>query len=189
MPFALLALLLVGAAAWLALYGGRNTAFLPSSVGDAVSALLPDRERVREALRAAGDRYLSGYNSAWPAWLDALGWVESRWQLDAVNRSGADGARGGAWGPTQITEKTARGVGYTGDISQLAADPDLAADWTAKIMLARPGGPPRTPEDAAAWWNAGRTSFDSLPEDHVTRTDYAPKFLAAIGGIEGGSLG
>lgn len=187
MPLALLALLVVGAAAYIALYGDR--AFVPPSVvGDAVSALLPERERVREALRAAGDRFLAAYDPRWPTWLDALGWVESRWRLDAVNRSGADGARGGAWGPTQITERTARGVGFAGDISQLTVDPGLAAEWTARIMLSRPGGPPPTAEDAAAWWNAGRASFDALPADHVTRTEYAPRLLAAIDGIAGGSL-
>lgn len=187
MPVAVLVLLVVGAAAWVALYGGRETV-PPSIVADAVSALLPERERVREALRAAGERFLSAYNSAWPTWLDALGLVESRWRLGAVNRSGTDGARGGAWGPTQITEWTARGVGYGGDMEALTSDPELAVEWTARIMLSRPGGPPPTPEDAAAWWNAGRTSFDALPEDHVTRTAYAPRFLSAIEGIEGGNL-
>jgi soluble lytic murein transglycosylase-like protein len=141
--------------------------------------LTEERRKVRLALRAAARRH--GID---PDIMDALGRVESGWNLRAVNLSGPDGARGGAWGPTQITARTAAAHGYSGPMSAFTTDPDLAAEWSARIMAARPGGPPRTVEDAAAWWNAGRASFASLPAGHITREDYAPKARAALAQVK-----
>jgi soluble lytic murein transglycosylase-like protein len=132
------------------------------------------RARVRKALRDAARRL--GVDPDLP---DAIGYVESRWR-PATNLSGPDGARGGAWGPTQITERTARDHGFGGDMAELNASPELAAEWTSRILAARPGGPPRTIQDAAAWWNAGRPSASQLGAAHVTRTDYIPKAEAAL---------
>jgi hypothetical protein len=166
--------------AYVLLYGGKGTAFGPLGLAAGAVALFPDRERVREALRTAFEaRGLPG------EWGEALGWVESRWRLGATNMSGPDGARGGAWGPTQITEKTARAYGYSGDMAAFTADPDLAAQWSATIMAA---GHPATLSDAGAWWNAGRASFDALPPDHVTRVTYVPRLLAALDAIESGAV-
>ncbi len=147
------------------------------------AAVVVSKKRVRRALREAGVK-----QDVDPDILDALGYVESRWRLSAVNMSGSDGARGGAWGPTQITERTARAHGYTGPMSAFTKDPDLAAYWTAKIMRARPGGPPERIEDASAWWNAGRRSAASLDADHITRVDYIPKAIAALEKVRGSPL-
>ena len=140
-----------------------------------VVSMNAEQRRVRlAAQRAARDWRVN------PDILEALGYVESRWRLSAVNKSGADGERGGSWGPFQLSEKTARAYGYLGPMADLTTDPDLAAGWAARILAARPGGPPQTVEDAAAWWNAGRTSFAQLGPAHITRTDYVPKALAAL---------
>lgn len=111
------------------------------------------------------------------AWGEAIGRVESGLSMAARNLSGTDGARGGAWGPTQITEKTARAYGYTGPMDALNRDLDLAASLSAKIAAA---GRPMTIQDLGAWWNAGKRTFDALPADHVTRTSYVPRLLAAL---------
>lgn len=134
-----------------------------------------EKQKVRRALREAGVM-----QNVDPDILEAIGYVESRWRLGAVNKSGPDGARGGAFGPTQITEKTARAHGYTGPMEALTTDAALAARLTATIMRNRPGGPPKTIQDAAAWWNAGRTSAAQLSASHVTRTTYIPRALAAL---------
>lgn len=115
-----------------------------------------------------------------PDIMEAIGYVESKWNLAATNLTGPDGARGGAYGPTQITERTARAHGYEGDMIELTRDARLAAFWTAKIMRARPGGPPETIEDAGAWWNAGRKSASLLTDTHVTRVVYIPRAVAAL---------
>lgn len=159
---------------WLVLALG----LLVLSGGGAIVALsVSERQkRVRRALRDAAQRH--GLN---PDVLEAIGYVETRWNPTLANMSGTDGARGGAHGPTQITERTAREHGYTGTMAALRTeDASLAAEWTARIMKARPGGGPVTLEDAVAWWNAGRTSFAALGPTHVTRTDYAPKARTAL---------
>ena len=144
-------------------------------LGGGATVVLTAQQRVRAALRRAARRY--GLD---PDVVDAIGYVESRWTVAARNLTGADGARGGAWGPTQITERTARAAGYVGRIGALAEDVELAAEWTARIMLTRPGGPPRTVEDASAYWNAGRASAAALPAGHVTLTTYIPRARSAL---------
>jgi soluble lytic murein transglycosylase-like protein len=153
------------------------------------AVVVVSRERLRDLLRRAAIRY-----GIRPELVDALAKVESNWKLGAVNKAGRDGARGGAFGPTQITEQTLRSHGGTFPAEQLTQDPELAAEWTARIIAARPGGPPTTPEDLAAWWNAGRSSWAALPltvtrkradgssysEPHPTRADYLPKLVDAL---------
>lgn len=144
--------------------------------------ITPAQFIIRKALREAARRH--GID---PDLIDAIGYVESRWHADAKNLAGADGARGGAWGATQITDHTARGAGFTGKREDLLSI-DVAAEWTMKIMLSRPGGPPRTAEEAGAWWNAGRKTFEELPAANTARTDYVPKLHAALAVVRANPL-
>jgi hypothetical protein len=137
------------------------------------AAVVISRAELARVLREAFARYKLP-----AAWGEALGRVESNLTMAAKVLTGSDGARGGAWGPTQITERTARAHGYTGPMDALTEDPALAAEWTARIAAA---GRPATIEDLGAWWNAGRTTFGALPADHVTRTNYVPRLVAALG--------
>jgi soluble lytic murein transglycosylase-like protein len=150
---------------------------LPGGAAVAVAVKLAndERSRVRRALREAGVK-----QNVDPDILEAIGYVESGWKLGARSTDPRDEARGGSWGPTQLSERTARAYGYRGEMAALQRDPDLAAEWTARIMRARPGGPPETVEDASAWWNAGRASAAQLGPSHETRTSYIPRALAAL---------
>lgn len=130
------------------------------------------RKRNRQLLRDAATRW-----NLEPDWLDAIGYVESRWNANATNMTGADLERGGAVGMTQITMKTAQAYGYKGSVQDLLASPETQAELSAQIMAA---GDPQSLEDAAAWWNAGRKRASQLPSSHVTRTDYIPKAQAAL---------
>lgn len=164
-PWVLLALA-AAVFAYLAGWGSSGSAGLTTIAQGAV-ALLPGRDGVRQALRAAAVRY--GID---PDWLDALGWQESRWNAAAVNNTGGDAARGGSYGPTQISATTARAFGYQGDMDALS-DPSLAAELTAQMVsqgfAERSGvvyryGPPASLEQLAAVWNAGRLDTDpALP--------------------------
>ena len=137
-----------------------------------VMQAMTERERIKAAMRGAAERY--GIDPNIP---DALAAVESGYDMGATNQSGPDGARGGAWGPTQLTERTARAYGYAGPMDALTTDPELAAEWTARILAARPGGPPPDIGAAAAWWNAGKRDLSLAPDS--TRTVYYPRALAA----------
>lgn len=139
--------------------------------------MFPSRKRVRIALRRESiNRKLN------PNWLDAIGAVEGPyWKPNAVNLTGGDAARGGAYGATQITAKTARAYGYEGPMEALLKDESLMAKWSAIILSA---GQPKSYEDAIAWWNAGRKRFADLPPDHMTRTKYLPKALDSLAWVE-----
>jgi hypothetical protein len=137
---------------------------------------------VREALRTAAARH--GLRADF---LDAIGKVETDYRSNLVNQTGADAARGGAWGPTQITTKTARAMGYSGPMEEICADPELAAEWTARILA--PGvGPKSTLADYCACWNAGRYNADrnndgqleELPPGHPTKEQYLPRAIVAL---------
>jgi soluble lytic murein transglycosylase-like protein len=146
-----------------------------ATVAKVTEALMPDDEAksIRRAARAAAQSY--GVD---PDLVEAVGWVESRWRLDAVNDTGADAARGGSWGPFQLSEKTARSYGYAGAMTAFTEDANLAASWCALILSKRPGGPPATVEEAAAWWNAGRSTATNLPE--LTADTYIPQMRRAL---------
>lgn len=131
-----------------------------------------ERKRLRQLLRDASERW--GLD---PDWLDAIGYVESRWNSQATNMTGSDLARGGAIGMTQITMKTAQAHGYKGTWQDLLASPETQADLSAQILAA---GDPQSIEDAAAWWNAGKKRASQLSATHVTRVDYIPKAQAAL---------
>ena len=132
---------------------------------------------VRKALREAARRHGLGEIENI---IDAMGYVETRWKLGLTNNTGGDAARGGAWGPTQITARTAKEHGYLGDVKLFNTDATLAAEWTCKILMGRPGGVPHTVEDVGAWWNAGRSSASRLKPDHITMKDYIPKLREAV---------
>lgn len=149
---------------------------LAGAGGAAVVVTTTEQQRkVRQAARRQAARF-----GVKPELLEAIGYVETRWRLGLVNRSGADGERGGSYGPFQLSEKTARAYGYTGSMDAIKSDADLAAEWAARILAKRPGGPPATIEDAAAWWNGGKTSAAALGAKHMTRVDYIPKAQAAL---------
>ena len=146
-------------------------------LGGGVTIVAIDKARARKLL---GDAFASvGLPREWGI---ALGIVESDLTSTATNLTGPDGARGGAWGLTQITEKTARGIGYTGPMSRLLEDPTLAATLSAKLASQ---GKPKTIDDLGAWWNAGRFTAAALPEEHVTKRIYIPKLRAALTRAQG----
>jgi hypothetical protein len=158
---------------------GAGVALLSLPAGGAVVVYFKNRAEEEKAIRLAM-RAAAKARSIDPAIMEALPKVESGYRMGAKVTTGTDGARGGAWGPTQITEKTARAHGYTGPMVDLTTSPELAAEWTARILAARPGGAPKTIADAGAWWNAGKTSATALPAGHITARDYIPKATAAL---------
>jgi soluble lytic murein transglycosylase-like protein len=101
--------------------------------------------------------------------------VESRWNPSATNLVGPDAARGGAYGLTQLTLKTARAL-------EPSITPEQLLDPVTNLRVAglllkdnrRRGG--ALWPDVAAMWNSGRR-FDAAPES--TRYDYVPRVLAA----------
>jgi soluble lytic murein transglycosylase-like protein len=165
---------LIAAAAALLLLGG----------GAAVVVTLSERDRLRVALRAASARY-----NLPPEWLDAIAKVESSWRMGLVNGTGADGKRGGSWGPTQISQKTARASGYTGPMEAIRDDPEVAAEWSARILAA---SSPRDFADAVAAWNAGKYHADANQDGEldageapsITVDDYWPKATAALAYVQ-----
>jgi soluble lytic murein transglycosylase-like protein len=159
---------------------------IPGGAMAALTLKLNDsQKRVRRALRAAAVKY--GLN---PDYLDAIGHVEGpRWTLNARSTHPADEARGGAFGPTQITERTARGGGYTGPMQAFREDPELAAEWTARLLAAMHKSRPLvTLADYSAAWNAGKYDADKNNNDeleelhatHATRSSYLPKARLAL---------
>ncbi len=177
-------LVLLGALA--ALLGGRATARY--ALGLQLVAKIPSRRKVREALRAAASRH-----GLEPDWLDTIGWVESRWRLSATNLRGTDGARGGSWGPTMVSARTARAWGYDGDMARFTTDLDFAADFSAQLLEAGFGDPggrgqfqrygkPASLEQAVAVWNAGVPELRQAPER--TRDEYWPEASAARSKIQ-----
>jgi hypothetical protein len=148
-----------------------------------------ERRRVRVALREAAVMF--GLD---PDYLDAIGKVEGpNWILDARSTDPRDEARGGSFGPTQISERTARGAGYTGSMEAFRTDAALAAHWTAVILRqAEDRRHLETLADYVAAWNAGRDDADrndngdleELPPTHPTRTTYLPAALAALAYVQ-----
>jgi len=110
-----------------------------------------------------------------PAILLGIIKVESNWDARATNLVGPDGARGGAYGLTQMTLRTARA--FDPDVTgEELLDPVVNLRFAGLLLAenrARAGADWR---DVAAMWNSGRP-FDSAPE--VTRYRYVPKVLEA----------
>lgn len=142
------------------------------------------RPVVRRALRSAAIKY-----GLRPDFLEAIGKVETDWQSNLVNQTGPDAKRGGAWGVTQITERTARAHKYEGPMAALLYDPELAAEWTARILS---DAHPTTLADYVAAWNAGRydadrdddNDLDELPQGHPTREHYLPRAVEALSYVQ-----
>jgi hypothetical protein len=181
MPLRYRLLLLVGAAAalawWLVNRGKQNSA--------------------REALTIAGAKY--GIPSGW---LVALGLTETDLDPSAVNDTGPDRDRGGSWGVTQISARTARAFGYTGPMATLTEDVNLAAELTAQMVsagfaerssnkAAPESGPfkpiyygmPQTFEDMLSIWNAGRLYSELDPGNAAqagTLATYIPRGQDAL---------
>lgn len=152
-------LLAVGA---VALIASRTS----KSMATSSSASRADLERlVRAAASTAGVDY---------ATLAAIVEIESRWRPDARNETGTDAARGGAYGLTQMTLRTAQAL-RPGTSREYLLTPEGNLDVAAQLMRdnARRS---RDPKDLAAMWNSGKV-FDKAPE--VTRETYVPRFLSA----------
>jgi hypothetical protein len=144
-------------------------------VGGGVAIVAIDRTKMARLLREAFKRH--GLPESWG---EAIGRTESNLVSTAKVLTGSDGARGGAFGATQITWKTLEAhnggpVGFTPE--QFLASPELQAEWSARIMKA---GHPLTIEDAGSWWNAGRARFADLGSTHVTRVQYVPRLRANL---------
>lgn len=101
--------------------------------------------------------------------------VESGWNPAATNLVGSDASRGGAFGLTQMTLRTARALrpGITGNE---LLDPKTNLDVAGELLAENARRISPLWPDVAAAWNSGR-SFDTAPE--VTRYNYVPKVLAA----------
>lgn len=100
--------------------------------------------------------------------------VESGWNEAATNLSGPDAARGGAWGLTQLTLRTAH-----------ALDPDVTGQELldgvtnlriAGLLLRDNARRSVDDRDVAALWNSGKLYNRAPPS---TRNIYVPKVLTA----------
>ena len=155
---------------------------LGSGGAAAVAYVMDDRskrDKLRGTLRTAAE--VAGVD---PDLVDAIAKIESDYNPGAKNEKGPDAARGGSYGPTQISMKTALAHGPATPADLMAPDGGAAAYYTAAILAARPGGPPTNPDDAAAWWNAGRINFTDLPTTNSARTTYAPRLRAALAWVK-----
>jgi soluble lytic murein transglycosylase-like protein len=112
--------------------------------------------------------------------LEAIVDIESSWDPSASNRTGGDEARGGAFGLTQLTLKTARSFDPRVTPEDLL-DPVKHLIIASKLM-ADNARRSRDPKDLASMWNSGKV-FDKAPE--VTRESYVPRFLTALSKYEG----
>ena len=100
--------------------------------------------------------------------------VESNWNPDAKNLGPADAARGGAWGLTQLTLRTARAYAPGIEGEQLL-DPARNLDIASQLMRDNARRSKRW-DDLAAMWNSGKVA-DRAPDS--TRYKYIPAVLAA----------
>lgn len=100
--------------------------------------------------------------------------VESGWNPDARNLAGSDGARGGAWGLTQMTVRTAQ-LFEPSITGEELLDPVVNLRVAAQLM-ADNARRSRKWDDLAAMWNSGKLA-DRAPNS--TRYTYVPKVLEA----------
>lgn len=158
----ILAFIGLGLLVYVTAFGGASSAeLLPTEYLMTPTSILPERALVRAELRRA-----SAEHGLDPSWLDAIAWVESRWQLSAYNPSDP----GGAWGPCQMLGVNIRKLGH--EPAEVLRDAVLAADLAAQFM-ASAGAQDLTA--AATWWNHG--SFYGAPTS--TTTQYVPAVIAA----------
>lgn len=109
-----------------------------------------------------------------PAVFLGIIYVESGWRPDAQVTTGADGARGGAYGLTQLTLRTAQAFEPDVTPAQLL-DPRVNLRIAGQL-LAENARTSTDPRDVAAMWNSGRT-FDRAPDS--TKNRYVPAVLRA----------
>lgn len=161
-------------------------------VATTAKKLFPNRTEEERAIRKAFLKWAVIGNLD-PDFMQVIPKVETGYRLNSVNKKGRDGDRGGAWGASQITEKTARALGYTGKMEAFLTDAELCAQWTAKILNDhRKRKPLDTLADYIAAWNAGKDNADAnnnneleeLGDKHQTRTDYLPKAKAALAYVQ-----
>jgi hypothetical protein len=137
------------------------------------------------------------------SWGEALALVETN-ARPAVNGTGADGRRGGSYGPSQISRQTARAWGYSDRMERLNEDPFFAAELSAAMAEVGFGerggalagdryvynadgdsayvlGRPATFEDFLAAWNAGRP-FSEAPSSTLAYIDRAKSIHRTLAG-------
>lgn len=98
--------------------------------------------------------------------------AESNFDPNAMNLTGGDLARGGAFGLGQMTMRTARSLSFTGTAQDLL-DPRTNLELVAKLHRAN-GAPNADPRDVFSRYNSGK-SLARAPE--VTRLNYVPKVM------------
>ena len=144
---------------------------MPRNFPRIVFGKLPDREKkygpiIVEAMRG------EGVPSSWGL---AFARVESSLRPNAVNNTGGDATRGGAWGLFQMTLKTAQECGFKGegeDLLDAEVNAEIAARFLARLMI-----PYRTLRDVASAYNSGHP-YASAPES--TRDRYVPLILKYV---------
>lgn len=105
-----------------------------------------------------------------PAMLRAIVRTESNWDPNAVNDTGGDAARGGAYGLGQMTLKTALGLDSTATAARLL-EPLYNLDICAKLIAANMALGP-SDVDVICRYNSGK-SWANAPT--FTRADYLPR--------------
>lgn len=184
----------LGAAGLLWLLSGKSSTSSspppPADVppDDTDSAPFAERERlygtmIARAMRRAGYAPEVGL---------ALAKNESSFRARAVNNAGSDAERGGAWGLTQITLETARGVGFRGAGEELL-DPARHMAWFVAVLDEKAARVGHDPRDLVSAWNSGR-SYASLKAArdaatpgsatwsrlNTSLTSYVPKLMQSV---------
>jgi soluble lytic murein transglycosylase-like protein len=106
---------------------------------------------------------------------------ESNWNPGAVNDTGGDARRGGAYGLAQMTLRTAQGLGYKGEGPGLL-DPEVNVRLAARLhkansRLLSARGDLAQLEDTISRYNSGKP-FANAPT--FTKDVYVPGVLAAL---------
>lgn len=94
------------------------------------------------------------------SWLAAIVEQESNFRPDAKVIFGTDGSRGGAWGLSQMTYHTARGLGYEGRPEGLL-EQKLNLELCAKLLKQLSKRFNGRFEDIACAYNSGKSKDDA----------------------------
>jgi hypothetical protein len=151
--------LLLGALVYFAWESRAMAVTVPATIREAqkkARAEWPRRHLVDELKKLADELGL------YPEFLWAMCQVESGFDAGAVNLAGTDGARGGAFGPLQMTLKTARA--FAGKLGRDRIDAvdlldpafNLAVCRELLLELRGPVDNKRKQRDIAAMWNSGK---------------------------------
>lgn len=131
---------------------------------------------VSERIRKYAPRVVAASKAAGvdPLYMLATAYHESRFDPDAVNMTGGDLARGGAFGMFQMTFKTAAALGYKGAPEGLK---DFETNLSYALKLARQNAERAEKlDDMASLYNSGKKYYDAPA---VTRTMYVPAIKSA----------